>query len=260
MCGIAGVKGNDSEILVRRMINVLKHRGPDGSGVYTAGDISIGNVLLKITGEKKQPVYNRGALTYNGEIYNFRDIARRLDIETDSDSEVLFSLIEKKGIESAIGELDGDYAFGYASGDQLRLARDPAGVKPLYYGYENGVFAFASEKKALHVIGINQISSVPPGYMLSHNGNGTTQKKVVSFACGERITDEQTASDALFSAIEMAVEKRRYKPCGIAFSGGLDSSLIAALSYDSELYSVGMAGSHDMNWAKKAALALGLPD
>jgi asparagine synthase (glutamine-hydrolysing) len=94
--------------------------------------------------------------------------------------------------------------------------------------------------------------------LLSHNRNGTTQKKVVSFAAGEKIADEETASNALFSAIKMAVEKRGYRPCGIAFSGGLDSSLIAALSNDSDLYSVGMAGSHDMNWAKRAALALGL--
>jgi asparagine synthase (glutamine-hydrolysing) len=260
MCGIAGVAGKDSEKQVRRMLEVLKHRGPDGNGVYTLGEISIGNVLLKITGDKKQPISNEGALTFNGEIYNFRDIAKKLDAETDSDSVTLFSLIEKQGVEAAIEELDGDYAFAYASGDELQLARDPAGVKPLYYGYEEGLFAFASEKKALHAVGIERISSVPHGHMLSHNGNGTTLKKAANFVTGERITDETIASNALFDAIKRAVEKRRYEPCAIAFSGGLDSSLVAALSRDSELYSVGMAGSHDILWAKGAALELGLSE
>jgi len=73
-----------------------------------------------------------GALTYNGEIYNFREIARKRDLRTDSDSEVLFYMIDSIGIEAALGELDGDYAFAYASEGRIQLARDPAGVKPLF--------------------------------------------------------------------------------------------------------------------------------
>ncbi len=260
MCGIAGATGKESEELVRRMLGIMEHRGPDGSGIFSAGDISIGNVLLKITGERGQPISNRGALTYNGEIYNFRDIAASLNLSTGSDSEALFALIESKGTEAAMGELDGDYAFAYASGDQLQLARDPAGVKPLYYGYMNDVFAFASEKKALNAVGIDHIFSILPGSLLSYKSSGIIQKKVANFKIGERITDENTASRILFDVIEKAVKKRCFHPSGIAFSGGLDSSLIAAMSCDPELYSVGMAGSHDMIQAKKAALALGLEE
>ncbi len=260
MCGIAGAAGKDAEKLVRRTLEVLKHRGPDGSGVYSEGDISIGNVLLKITGEKSQPVHNGGALTYNGEIYNFRDIAARLHVPSDSDSEALFALLKSKGVEAAIEELDGDYAFAYLSGGELQLARDPAGVKPLYYGCAEEIFAFASEKKALHVIGINQIFTLSPGHVLSRKGCEMAQKRVAGFAGVERITDENMASVMLLNAIGRAVKKRLYTPCGIAFSGGVDSSLIAALSHDPELYSVGMAGSHDIVQAEKASKELGLED
>jgi asparagine synthase (glutamine-hydrolysing) len=167
-------------------------------------------------------------------------------------------MIDLIGIEEAIGELDGDYAFAFASEWRIQLARDPAGVKPLYYGKSEELFAFASEKKALSAIGITEISSLKPGHLLTYCDGRLIEKKVTGFVRGERITDENLASDALFNAIEQGVKKRIYSPCAIAFSGGLDSSLIAALCPEAELYSVGMAGSHDIIQTKKAAHLLGM--
>ena len=259
MCGIAGAAGKNPEASVKKMLETIKHRGPDGSGTYSTGDITLGNVLLKITGEAHQPLTNGGALTYNGEIYNFGEIAQRLRITTDSDSEALFALIGSKGIEAAIQELDGDYVFAYAADGKLHLARDPAGVKPLYYG-TGAWFAFASEKKSLAAIGINEIHSLKPGHMLTFSAGKITGKRVAGFTSGEPITEENTASKSLFEAIECAVKKRRCTPCAIAFSGGLDSSVIAALCPEAELYSVGMAGSHDILQTKKAAQLLGMED
>ena len=258
MCGIAGAAGKDSQAHVKKMLGTIKHRGPDGDGIVSMNGITLGSVLLKITGDKNQPIYNGGALTYNGEIYNFREIAQKLDIETNSDSEALFHLIGSEGIEAAIKELDGDYAFAYAKDGTLYMARDTAGVKPLFYGSKSELFAFASEKKALYAIGIKDVKSLNPGHILSHNVSGITEKKVSCFAKGERIDDEKLASEALYNAIEQAVKKRAYSPCTIAFSGGLDSSLIAALCPEAELYSVGMAGSHDIIQTKKAAVLLGM--
>ncbi|MGB8216083.1 MAG: asparagine synthase-related protein [Candidatus Methanoperedens sp.] len=259
MCGIAGAAGKNPEALVKKMLEAIKHRGPDGSGTFSTGDITLGNVLLKITGDKQQPLTDGGALTYNGEIYNFRQIAEKLGITTDSDSEALFALIGAKGIEKAIQELDGDYAFAFVNGEKLHLARDPAGVKPLYYSTGAG-FAFASEKKALYAIGMNEIHTLKPGYMLTYSAWKITEKKVAGFSAGEPITDENTASKALYEAIGRAVEKRRYTPAALAFSGGLDSSFIAALIPNVELYSVGMVGSHDIMQTKRAAKLLGLSD
>lgn len=258
MCGIAGAAGKDSEASVQRMLEAIKHRGPDGTGMFCVGDITLGNVLLKITGDRSQPIHNGGALTYNGEIYNFREIAKKRDHRTDSDSEVLFDLIDSIGIEAAPGELDGDYAFAYAKDGTLYMSRDTAGVKPLYYGSKNELFAFASEKKALYAIGIKEIKSLNPGHILSHDASEITERKVSWFAKGKRIDNEHLASEALYNAIEQAVKKRTYSPCAIAFSGGLDSSLIAALCPEAELYSVGMAGSHDIIQTKKAAVLLGM--
>lgn len=257
MCGIAGAAGKDSEKFVKKMLEAIRHRGPDGSGTYSLGDITLGNVLLKITGDRTQPLYNGGVLTYNGEIYNFHEIAEKLRLKTDSDSETLFKLIESTGAEAAIRELDGDYAFAYAKNGEILLARDPAGVKPLYYGGTGDMFTFSSEIKSLLSVGISEIFALMPGYMLSYRSGRLTEKKVTGFKAGERITDENAASELLFNAMEQAVKKRIYNPCALAFSGGLDSSLIAALCGEVELYSVGMAGSHDVRQTKKAADLLG---
>jgi asparagine synthase (glutamine-hydrolysing) len=257
MCGIAGAAGKDSEKLVEKMLEAIKHRGPDGCGKYSLGDVTLGNVLLKITGDRTQPLHNGGVLTYNGEIYNFHEIAEKLHLKTDSDSETLFKLIQSTGAEAAIRELDDDYAFAYAKNGEILLARDTVGVKPLYYGGTGDMFAFASEKKSLLSIGISEIFALKPGHMLSYRSGRLTEKKVTGFITGERINDESTASEALFNAIERAVKTRIYNPCALAFSGGLDSSLIAALCREAELYSVGMAGSHDVRQTEKAADLLG---
>lgn len=259
MCGIAGAAGKDAQNSVRKMLEVIQHRGPDDRGIFSHGDIAIGNVSLKITGGKKQPITNGSALTYNGEIYNFREIAQALDLATDSDSETLFKLISLKGIEAAVRESDGDYAFAYIEQGNISLVRDPAGVKPLYYSTGNG-FAFASEKKALIAIGGTDIKSLRPGTMLIFRAGNIIEKKVADFAPLETYTEENPIKDILFEAIERSIKKRYYHPCAIAFSGGLDSSLLAAFCSDAKLYSVGMAGSHDIDQTKKAAQLLGLVD
>lgn len=259
MCGIAGAVGNNTATKVRIMLEAIKHRGIDGSGMYSLGEITIGNVYLKLTGNTSQPISNRSILAYNGEIYNFKQIAESLNLTTDSDTEVLFSLIETIGVENAVKQLDGDYAFAYFTDEKLYLVRDPIGVKPLYYSTDKG-FAFASEKKALSSIGVNEIHSLKPGNMLFWYKGRIIQKKVCGFSLCNKIYDEDTASTMLYKAIHHAVKKRIYKPCGIAFSGGLDSSIIAAMYPEAELYSVGLEGSHDMLQAKKAARLLGLYD
>ena len=259
MCGIAGASGKNAQISVRKMLEVIRHRGPDENGIFSQGNIAIGNVLLKITGEKKQPISNGGALTYNGEIYNFREIAQDLGIKTDSDSVTLFELIKSRGLETAISELDGDYAFAYVENGKISLVRDPAGVKPLYYSINNG-FSFASEKKALYAIGEPEINTLRPGHMLAFCDGRIIEKKVAAFSPGEILAEEVTAKEMLFQAVERSVKKRHYIPCAIAFSGGLDSSFLAALCRDAKLYSAGMASSHDIEQTKKAARFLGLSD
>lgn len=257
MCGIAGAKGNDAENSVRKMLEAIRHRGPDGSWIFIEGDTAIGNVLLKITGNDKQPISNGDALTFNGEIYNFRKIADELNLDTDSDTRTLYELIRAKGIERAISELDGDFAFAYFNNGEISIARDITGVKPLFYSIDNG-FAFASEKKALASAGAGRIIPLMPGHLLTFKKDGISEKKAAGLFRGKTLTDENQLKSLLIKTIKRSLKKRYHEPCAVAFSGGLDSSIIAALCKDALLYCAGMIGSHDIDHAKKAAKLLGL--
>ncbi|MCC4769583.1 asparagine synthetase B [Methanosarcina sp. DH2] len=281
MCGIAGVFGNpESDLEVKKMLAALGHRGPDACGIYTAGDLSIGNTLLKITGDMPQPLTGIGALVLNGEIYNFRELKAEIGIKTDSDTELLFSLIEtgvRKGntpinaVFSALSKVNGDYALAYVCGRELVLARDPSGVKPLFYcsgeRMEKPEIAFASEKKALACTG-RKAKPFPQGGILSFNiENRKIAEKVVVRSIKtkppeERISVEKEALFHLKAALERAVELRLTSTAGIAFSGGIDSTFLAAIAKridpDISLYAVGLPDSHDIAQADYAAQAIGM--
>lgn len=279
MCGIAGAAGTpDTNEEVKRMLEALSHRGPDACGTYEAEGLSIGNTLLKITGNMPQPLVGKGALVLNGEIFNFRELAAEQGIKTDSDTEVLFALIETKikegetptnAVFSVLSRVNGDYSLAYALDNELLLARDAVGVKPLFYSLEIGVekskIAFASEKKAFS----SQDSCVkpfPPGKIMALNiCNGKLEEKSLTIEPPqERISEEYEAASRLKAALEKAVEIRLTKTAGIAFSGGIDSTFLAALAKSIDpsisLYAVGLPNSHDLTQAQRAAEVAGMKD
>ena len=173
MCGIAGffpgpLREGDAEAncAIRCMLDTLEHRGPDDMGVWmdTDAGIVLGHRRLSIidlSAEGHQPMASacgRYVITFNGEIYNFREVRRKLDCEDGqhvwrghSDTEVMLAAISKWGLAKALEEFNG--MFGLALWDRrdrvLHLVRDRIGEKPLYYGYSGGIFMFASELKAL---------------------------------------------------------------------------------------------------------------
>lgn len=270
----------DSDTEVKKMLAVLGHRGPDACGIHTSGDMSIGNTLLKITGDMPQPLTGIGSLVLNGEIYNFRELAAKIGMKTDSDTELLFALIENgvnEGITpidavfSALLKVNGDYSLAYACGTKLILARDPSGVKPLFYSYKERTgkleLAFASEKKALAYIG-REVKPFPQGGILGFNiENGKITEKIVERSLKikppeERISAEKEAVFYLRDALERALKLRLTPISGIAFSGGIDSSFLAALAKridpDITLYAVGIPDSHDIAQAEYAAEAIGM--
>ncbi|HTX61629.1 MAG TPA: asparagine synthase (glutamine-hydrolyzing) [Methanobacterium sp.] len=194
MCAICGIQGKEVSRNLQSMLKTLKHRGPDGCGVFVDGEFSYGNVdeitvpegsfglghnLLSIVGsEGLQPLHNHGlVLICNGEIYNYHELEKefKVDLQSDSDCETIIALIHKfyrgslyTAVSETIKHLDGDYAFAVYDGKNTAVIRDPLGVKPVYYGLDpdKNISAFASERKALWKIGMGEIKTLPPGCML----------------------------------------------------------------------------------------------
>jgi len=172
MCGIAGCIGAQDERTVNLMLDALVHRGPNDRGLHSREKMIFGHTRLSIVdvAHGHQPILNadgsRGLIA-NGEIYNFRAIRERLadqyPFQTHSDSEVILALYEERGPE-CVHELDGMFAFALFDNDSFMLARDPIGIKPLYYGYHNDVMYFASELGAMSLAGVAEPHEFPPGH------------------------------------------------------------------------------------------------
>jgi asparagine synthase (glutamine-hydrolysing) len=165
VCGIAGfttfsASHYDPDQIIRRMTQVIRHRGPDGEGYYRDATVTFGHRRLAIIdlGGGAQPMADdsdRYSLVYNGEVYNYIELRRELEqqghrFRTHSDTEVLLQCLVAHGT-AALSKLDGMFAFALwdCQQRQLLLARDRVGIKPLYYFCHGPDLIFASEIKAL---------------------------------------------------------------------------------------------------------------
>ena len=167
ICGVIGIESKDtSEAITRRMMAAMRHRGPDDEGILSAPPVTVGMRRLSIIdlAGGSQPVWNETetlAVVYNGEIYNFRELREELEgaghrFRTRSDTEVIVHAYEAWG-EDCVTRLRGMFALAVVelpqgpagSAARVFLARDPLGVKPLYYAYVDGYLFFASEVRAL---------------------------------------------------------------------------------------------------------------
>lgn len=172
MCGFAGVAGFNRRLsslddgLVTLMRGTLLHRGPDASGKWSDESVSLGHQrlsILDISDAGSQPMLSaseRFVLVFNGEIYNFRELAEQLahtewSPRSGSDSEVLVEALAAWGIEKTLQRADGMFAFAFydTQTKHLVLGRDRFGEKPLYYGVQNDSLFFASELRAFDVTG-----------------------------------------------------------------------------------------------------------
>ncbi|MEI7590396.1 MAG: asparagine synthase (glutamine-hydrolyzing), partial [Deltaproteobacteria bacterium] len=171
MCGIAGfidISNRHPDQMIKRMTNTIIHRGPDDEGFWC--DINSGVALghrrlsiVDISPAGHQPMHSasgRFVITFNGEIYNYRDLQTELEKNKlapnwrgHSDTEVLLAGFDAWGIEKTIKRSIGMFAFAVWDKQErsLTLGRDRIGEKPLYYGWQNNVFMFASELKALRI-------------------------------------------------------------------------------------------------------------
>jgi asparagine synthase (glutamine-hydrolysing) len=165
MCGIAGVVRFDGEPVSRSVLEgmaaAIRHRGPDGDGVWLQDNVGFGHrrlAILDLTDDAAQPMRSAdgsSVLIYNGEVYNFRELRRELEthgcrFRSTGDTEVVLQALRHWG-HAALGKFNGMFALAWWDGRDrtLTLARDRYGVKPLYYTQHTGVVAFGSEQKAL---------------------------------------------------------------------------------------------------------------
>ena len=172
MCGIAGCIGTKDIVTVNRMLDALLHRGPNDRGIHVNGNSVFGHTRLSIVDVEKghQPILSNGGsqgIICNGEVYNFRKLRDQLPsnhhFKTDSDSEVILHLYQEKGTE-CVKDLDGMFAFAIFDHDNYMMARDPIGIKPLYYGYKNEHIYFSSELGAMSLAGLDKVHEFPSGH------------------------------------------------------------------------------------------------
>jgi asparagine synthase (glutamine-hydrolysing) len=274
MCGIAGIWGEADQRLVQAMITKMAHRGPDGAGVHvesTKGVLGHRRLAIMDPEGGAQPIYNEkrsSAIVAIGEIYNFpqlrADLLHRHRFTTASDSEVVLHLFEEQHAHT-VTALEGMFAFAVTTGDRLFLARDPIGIKPLYYGtrktsHDQEVLYFASELKAL-ADWAEDVHEFPPGAYFDSQKGFATYYTVPTGSPATRSLHEQVQlvrrglEDAVLSHLMSDV------PIGAFLSGGLDSSLIAALARrhvrQLHTFSVGVEGSNDIHAARRVAQHIG---
>jgi asparagine synthase (glutamine-hydrolysing) len=276
MCGIAGFTNPapGAHHILAEMNAALGHRGPDGSGVFVDDGIALGHTRLAIIDVSggAQPRVDQAsgdALVFNGEIYGYRALAAELrgcgvPLRDRSDTEVLFQLIRREGVRSAVEQIDGMFAFAFRDGatGALYLVRDRFGEKPLYYGMLGEEIVFASEVAALQChpgfsdvmpdrmaaynfllyeylpgteSGWQGIAKLEPGTILTAKDGEIAieqywRPSLASVGCaGDR---EAEAEDRLEELLSASVRDRVVADVrvGVFLSGGLDSSLITALA------------------------------
>lgn len=314
MCGICGIVAVDhagpsiSRAILERMNQSITHRGPDDDGFYVTDHVGLASRRLSIidleTG--KQPITNEDEtiwIVFNGEIYNYRELRNYLEkhghaFRTNSDTETILHLYEEFGTD-CVQHLNGIFAFAIWDGkkQELVLARDRMGIKPMYYTrLANGQLLFGSEMKAIlsypgldrqiDLIALNEYLSyeyVPTprtiirnvwrleaGHLLVYNMQGLHDViySTLSFRQSESRPPVhwRDYSTALHDKLYLAVQKELVSdvPVGVLLSGGIDSSTIAALMVDLypgkvESFTIAFEeGSFDeSNYARQVAKQLG---
>lgn len=292
MCGIvcAFELKQKSETLrpqVLEMSKIIRHRGPDWSGIFSNDKAILAHERLAIVDPTsgKQPLFSKDGrlvLAANGEIYNHQLLRQQFEgkyeFQTQSDCEVILALYQEKG-PHFIDEMNGIFGFALydVEKDEYFIARDHMGIIPLYMGWDQfGTFYVASELKALEGY-CTKIELFPPGHYLSSKDGELVQWYQREWTEFEAVKANETSIQEIRKALEAAVHRQLMSdvPYGVLLSGGLDSSITSAIAkkfaqkriesgdtvdaWYPQLHSfaVGLEGSPDLAAARKVADHLG---
>lgn len=292
MCGIVAifnVKEQTPELRTKAlgMSKKIRHRGPDWSGIHCSGSAILAHERLSIVDPESggQPLFSpdgKQVLAVNGEIYNHKEIRARYqgryDFQTGSDCEVILALYRDKGIDF-LEDLNGIFAFALYDEEQdaFLIARDHIGVIPLYIGYnDDGKVFVASELKALEGE-CDRYEPFLPGHYYWSKDPGMKPWYKRDWMEYDNVKDNPASSDAIRDSLCAAVKRQMMSdvPYGVLLSGGLDSSVISAIteSYaerrietDSQSrawwprlhsFAVGLKGAPDLAKARQVADYIG---
>ena len=275
MCSIFGILDIKSDAVALRktaleMSKRLRHRGPDWSGIYSTDKAILVHERLSIVdpGNGAQPLYNPDrthVLAVNGEIYNHKELEKALTVDfqfqTGSDCEVILAKYKEKG-PAFLDEINGIFAFILydAVEDSYLIGRDHMGIIPLYMGYdERGNFYVASEMKALTPV-CKSVQEFPPGHYLWSKDGELTRYYQRDWMEYDNVKDNVTDKLALRDALEDAVKRQLMcdVPYGVLLSGGLDSSIISAVTKQYAARRVEDDGKSEAWWPQLHSFAVGL--
>jgi len=255
MCGIICIFGKFTTLP-----KYLAHRGPDEQRTITMGKCTMmfSRLAINDTSESgMQPfLKNNSMLVCNGEIYNYKEFA--VNTTSTSDCECLIPMIQDFGIFYTAKTILGEFAMCYSDGTEVYAARDPFGVRPLFYTrYSAGNIAFASEAKGLFEFG-TRVEIFPPGHVY----DSITDKFSCYYSCywgGAPTLKAIQIKPAFIKAVKIRIENTD-RPIGFLLSGGLDSSLVAAVARDLlapgtriRTFSIGTPESPDIRAARVMA-------
>ncbi|UCC33011.1 MAG: asparagine synthetase B [Candidatus Bathyarchaeota archaeon] len=273
-------KGEDTVPSVRSMLIRLKHRGTDAHGIATPNstrtansieqistknvrsDIALGHNLCQILPkDHPQPVLGENhALVFEGRIFPPFGV---------SDVDAILGMLgsnPRKNARSIIKRFDGSYTFAITCQDMVIAGRDVLGIAPLYYGENETTAAIASERKALWLIGIEAAKSFPPGTLAVINCRGFRFKPIRTLAQPSPNPMYMKPAARCLQTLLIESMRRRLsdtKRAAVAFSGGLDSSIVAVLAklctVEVQLITVGLKGQRELEHAKAAAKVLEIP-
>lgn len=275
MCSILGILDIKSEATALRaqaleLSSLMRHRGPDWSGIFACDKAILAHERLSIVDVNigAQPLYNKDktlVLAVNGEIYNHQRIREqykdRYEFQTGSDCEVILALYQEKGL-NFLDELQGMFAFILydITNDIYLIGRDHIGIIPLYMGHDSeGNFYVASEMKALVPV-CKMLSTFPPGNYLSSTDGEIKRYYQRDWMDYENVKDNESDLNVLREGLEESVKAHLMSdvPYGVLLSGGLDSSVISAITKKFVGRRVEDQGKSEAWWPQLHSFAVGL--
>ena len=275
MCGIVSIfniRQQSPELRQKalKMSQKIRHRGPDWSGIYCGRTAILAHERLSIVDPEsgRQPLFStdrKQILAVNGEIYNHQDIRRqyqgKYEFQTGSDCEVILALYRDKGIHF-LEELSGIFAFALYDEEQdaFLVARDQMGVIPLYIGFDSdGKVYVASELKALEGQ-CERYEPFLPGHYYWSKEPGMKRWYQRDWFEYDAVKDNPASSEDIRQALRQAVKKQMMSdvPYGVLLSGGLDSSVISAITENFAEHRIEDDSQSKAWWPRLHSFAVGL--